>query len=186
MSAKGHNEVGSATKMQEFLRIVEQHSPVNIGDMKTGNRFQVPMEEIGLDIQDTSIIHAVFTDIGTVAAVVQDLQEADLGLSVVVNGLLEPIREMCCKLEMSPVPHTVEHSLGVWGKLDRLPHEQVLEFSTMCGHGMVAFSLIEEAIADVKAGRSTPESAARRLAELCVWYFQPHVCGRAVEMFATE
>lgn len=168
MSAKGHNEAGSAAKMQEFLHIVQRHDPVNVGDMKTGNWFQVEPEKIDAGIQDTSIIHAVFTDIGTVAAVVQDLQGADLGLSVVVSGLLEPVHGMCCKLGMSPAPHTVEHSLGVWGKVDKLPEEEVLEFSTMCGHGMVAFDLIEEAIADVKAGRSTPEDAARRLAEPCV------------------
>jgi len=69
---------------------------------------------------------------------------------------------------MTPAPHTVEHSLGVWGKRELLPKKEVLEVSTMCGHGMVAFGLIEEAVADVKAGRSSPEKAARRLAEPCV------------------
>ena len=69
---------------------------------------------------------------------------------------------------MKPAPHTVEHSLGVWGKTDLLPDEEVLQISTMCGHGMVSFGLIEKAVADVKAGRSTPEQAARELAAPCV------------------
>jgi len=168
MSAKGYNEDGSAAKMQEFLRIVRRHDPVNMGDMKTGNWFQVELEKIEAHIQDTSIIHAVFTDMDTVSAVLKDLQEADLGLSVVVSGLLGPVRETCHNLGMKPAPHTVEHSLGVSGKVELLPREQVLEISTMCGHGMVAFGLIEEALDDVKAGRRTPEEAARRLAEPCV------------------
>jgi len=168
MSAKGYNEVGSAAKMQEFLRIVRRHGPANMGDMKTGNWFQVEPEKIEANVQDTSVVHAVFTDIDTVAAVLKELQEVDLGLSVVVSGLLGSVRETCCKLDMTPAPHTVEHSLGVWGKVELLPGEEVLEVSTMCGHGMVAFGLIEEAVADVKAGRSTPEEAARTLAEPCV------------------
>jgi hypothetical protein len=168
MSAKGYNEVGSAAKMQEFLCTVRRHSPVNVGDMKTGNWFQVEPEKIEADVQDTSIIHAVFTDIDTVAAVLKELQEANLGLSVVVSGLLAPVRETCHRLGMTPAPHTVEHSLGVWGQAELLPEEEVLEVSTMCGHGMVAFGLIEKAVADVKAGRSTPEEAARTLAEPCV------------------
>jgi hypothetical protein len=36
----------------------------------------------------------------------------------VVSGLLGSVREMCCKLGMTPAPHTVEHSLGVWGKVE--------------------------------------------------------------------
>lgn len=168
MSAKGYNEVGSAAKMREFLRIVGRHGPVNIGDMKTGNWFQIEPEKIETNVQNTSIVHAVFTDIEPVAAVLKELQEADLGLSVVVSGLLGLVRETCRRLDMKPAPHTVEHSLGVWGKVELLPEEDILEISTMCGHGMVSFGLIEEAVADVKAGRSTPEEAARSLAEPCV------------------
>jgi hypothetical protein len=168
MSAKGINEAGSAARMQEFLNVVRRHKPVNLGDMKTGNQFQVDLQRIESQVQDTSIVHAVFTDIATVTSVLRDLQEADLGLSIVVSGLLEPVRDSCCQLGMHPAPHTVEHSLGVWGRVDLLPREEVLEISTMCGHGMVAFGLIENALADVKAGRSTPEKAAERLAGPCV------------------
>ena len=168
MSAKSYNEVGSASKMREFLRIVRRHGPVNMGDIKTGSWFQVEPEKIEASAQDTSVVHAVFTDINTVAVVLKELQEADLGLSVVVSGLLGPVRETCRNLGMRPMPHTVEHSLGVWGKVKLLPGQEVLEVSTMCGHSMVAFGLIEEAVADVKGGRNTPEEAARRLAEPCV------------------
>jgi hypothetical protein len=52
------------------------------------------------------------------ATVLKEIQEADLGPSVGVSGLLGPVHEMCCKLGMMPAPHTVEHSLGVWGKVE--------------------------------------------------------------------
>lgn len=167
MSAKEHNDAGSASKMRQFMELARKYNPVNMGDMKTGNCFSVRPDDLTASIQDTSIVHAVFCDPGTVADLLKELQEADLGVSIVVSGLLEPVREMCCGLGLHPAPHTVEHSLGVWGKTELLPSPSVLELSTMCGHGMVAFSLIEDAVADVRAGRTTVEKAARRLAEPC-------------------
>jgi hypothetical protein len=168
MSAKGHNELGSAQKMQEFFRITRRHNPVNMGDMKTGNILTLDPEVILDKIQDTSIVHAVYTDLDSVAAVLRDLMEADLGLSIVVSGLNDPVGHTCRKLGLSPSPHTIEYSLGIWGKVDLLPPADVLEVSTMCGHGQVAFRLIEKAAADIKAGRTTPAFAAERLAETCV------------------
>ena len=153
MSAKEHNEVGSAGKMQHFMELMQKHQPVNVGDMKTGNWFKVPPGALTANIQDTSIVHAVFTDLETVAEVLKELQQADLGISVIVSGLLESVHDVCCHLGVNPAPHTIEHSLGIWGKTELLPSVSVLEISTMCGHGMVAFNLIEEAVADLRAGR---------------------------------
>ena len=60
MSAKGVNEVGSKTRLKRFLEIIRQHNPVNMGDMKTGNRFITSRETIVDSAQDTSIVHGVF------------------------------------------------------------------------------------------------------------------------------
>lgn len=186
MSAKGINDADSAPKMREFFRITKRHNPVNMGDMKTGNWSVVDEKIIEKNIQDTSIVHAVYTDVDTVSGVLKDLIEADLGLSVVVSGLIKPISQTCQKLGMSPAPHTVEFSLGIMGKVDLLPSEEVLEISTMCGHGQVAFRLIEEAVADVKAGRSTPEQAAERLMEPCVCgIFNPVRAAKLIKLSAS-
>jgi len=168
MSAKGINEKDSAAKLQEFLRIALHYNPVNVGDIKTGNMYQGDPEQIIQQIKDTSIVHAAFTDPNTVAEVLQKVKEADLGMSVVVSGLFEPVRGCCHRIGQRPAPHTVEYSLGVWGQTDRLPEDFVLEISTMCGHGMVSFNLVLDAIEGVKSGRVSPEEAARRLAEPCV------------------
>lgn len=168
MSAKGINEKGSAKKLQDFLRIALRYTPVNIGDMKTSNMYQLDPKEIIQQVKDTSIVHAVFTDPNTVAEVLQELKEANWGMSVVLSGLFEPVRECCRRIGQKPAPHTIEYSLGVWGQTNKLPADPVMEISTMCGHGMVAFNLVLDAFEEVKSGRVSPEEAARRLAEPCV------------------
>jgi len=165
MSAKGINEEGSAGKLQKFLEIAQRHNPVNIGDMKTGNTYSVGAEKIMADVKDTSIVHAVFTDLETVARFVQEAGDANLGMSVVISGLFDSVRECCQNTGLTL--HTVEHSLGIWGRTERLAPENVLEVTTMCGHGMVAVNLVVSVAEDVKAGRLTPEDAARELTKQC-------------------
>lgn len=77
--------------------------------------------------------------------------------------------------------HTVNLSLGIWGQTEDLPKGGVLELNTMCGHGMVAVSLIEHSIKMIKNGQWTPERAGEELFRCCV-------CGiinvnRAAEIF---
>ncbi len=180
MSGKGVNDEDFGFKMRQFFSITQKHNPINMGDMKTGNWFTIPEDKIEENIQDTSIVHAVYKDMESVSAVIKELIDADLGLSIVVSGLLGPIKSECQKQDLNPAPHTVEYSLGIFGKTSLLPSDGVLEVGTMCGHGQVAFGLIEDAILEIKAGRITPEKAAKRLAEPCVCgIFNPV---RAVEL----
>ena len=166
MSAKGINEVGSNEKMRRFLQIALRHNPVNFGDMKTGNSFVVSTEEILAGVKDTSIVHSVFTDADSVGRLLHDLKEADLGVSVIVTGLFEKVGG-CCR-DAGITPHTIEHSLGVWGRTETLPEQPVMEISTMCGHGMVSFNLIKRVAKDVHRGVITLEDAANTLARQCV------------------
>ena len=46
--------------MREFLRINLRHNPANIGDMRTGNMYNVPIDEILEKVTSTSIVHGVF------------------------------------------------------------------------------------------------------------------------------
>ena len=165
MSAKGINEKDSATKMCQFMQIAQRYNPVNLGDMKTGNTYSVGTEKVMADIKDTSIVHVVFTDLETVAKVVQEVKDADLGMSVIISGLFDSARECCQKTGLAL--HTVEHSLDIWGKTGRLAPGDVLEVTTMCGHGMVAANLVVSMAEDIKAGRLTPEDAAEELAKQC-------------------
>ena len=165
MSAKGINEKDSATKMRQFMQIAQRYNPVNLGDMKTGNTYSVGTEKVMADIKDTSIVHVVFTDLETVAKVVQEVKDADLGMSVIISGLFDSAKECCQKTGLAL--HTVEHSLDIWGKTEKLAPGDVLEVTTMCGHGMVAANLVVSMAEDIKAGRLSPEEAAEELAKQC-------------------
>ncbi len=72
----------------------------------------------------------------------------------------------CCR-RAGIIRHSAEHSLGIWGAKDRLPEREVLEFNTMCGHGMVSFNLIRKMIEQVRMRRMTPKQAARMMAKCC-------------------
>ena len=165
MSAKGFNEAGSGKKMQEFLDILLKHQPVNYGDMVTGNGHVKSREEIYNNIGDTSIIHAVFTDPRVVSDVLKELKSADLGISVVVTGVHDAT-EQCCR-ESSLSKHTIEHSLGIFGQMKMLPAEEILQLTTMCGHGMVPVNLVEKTIAEIKQGKKNYREGALELTRPC-------------------
>lgn len=178
MSAKGLNEVNSDAKLQQFLEIVSRFGPVNLGDMKTGNSFITPADYIIANTKDTSIVHGVFDNREALIKALQAIKEADLGVSVIISGLLDDTHE-CCR-QAGVERHTCETSLGIWGKKERLPDEDILRFTTMCGHGMVPFNLVRKMIEDIKAGKRSITEAAEELAKPCqCGVFNP---GRAAAM----
>ena len=166
MSAKGVNEVGSAAAMKRFIEIVYEFNPVNAGDMKTGNMFTHSQVELLDNVQDVSIVHAVFTDEDTLIKALDAVRKADLGVSVVVSGLIDRVKVMG---EQAGAPrHTVECSGGIWGNLQKLASPEVLEVTTMCGHGMVAASMVESLVKKIKRDLISVEDAAQALATPCV------------------
>jgi len=165
IAAQTVNAKGMAPAFGKFFDIVDKYKPISWGDMRTGNQFAVGLDTIRASFKDNTIVHAVFTDRETVAKVLRDLAEADLGPSIVVSGILDHVDE-CCK-KAGIMRHTIHQSLGIHGKTEKLPGREVLEISTMCGHGMVAFNLINKMAVDVKAGRITADAAALELAAQC-------------------
>jgi hypothetical protein len=165
MSAKGVNEVDSNIKLKRFLEIVSRFGPVNLGDMRTGNRYITTDQEIIDKTQDTSIVHGVFDNRESLIKALKALKDEDMGISVIVSGLLGNVQE-CCR-EAGIERHTCETSLGIWGKKERLPDEEILRFTTMCGHGQVPFNLIKKMIAEVKEGRLSVRQAAEEMAKPC-------------------
>lgn len=165
--ARGINREGSAPKIHEFLRICQKHNPVNIGSSKMGTVLQddVSFQDLVTGLKDGSTSAAVFTDLDTLHKVLAELIEADLGISINVSGLLDGVQE-CCHAN-GVERHSVEHSLGFWGSRDRLPEREVLEINTLCGHGMVSFSLIRKMMEQVRMRRLTPREAAEIMGRCC-------------------
>lgn len=165
MSAKTVNAKGSAEKMRRFFEILEKYKSVNYGDMKTGTMLKSERNTIYDGIQDTSIVHFVFTDKEIVGKILDDLKRAELGTSIVLSGLVDSIDQLCKKVGLKM--HTVEFSGGVHGKLELLPERPILEITTMCGHGMVANNLVREMAKQIKKGGKTVQEAALELAKPC-------------------
>ena len=165
MAAKSINENGAGDKIREFLRINLRHNAVNIGDMRTGNMYDCSVEEIIDKVTSTSIAHGVFTDLDTVSRVLQDLKDANLGMSVVVSGPFSSVEEACKNAGLNP--HSTDYSAGIWGNTKKLPSEDVLEVCTMCGHAMVAPNLVKTFAEAIKAREISTEEAAKELAKQC-------------------
>lgn len=169
MPSKDVNHVGSAAKLRRFFEIARECGCTKIGDCRSGNEYyQGGVDKLMKNVQDRAVIHATFTDRAKVITMMKRLKEAELGLSVVLTGLLDVV-DGCCQ-EVGLQRHTVEHSLGIWGRTDKLPPEPILEINTMCGHGMVSVNLIYDVIARIKAGKLTVEKGAEEL-------FKPCMCG---------
>ena len=154
---------GSAPKIHEFLRICNKYNPINIGSSKLGSVLQDDVDFNGLvtQLKDGSTSAAVFTDVDTLQKVVSELVEADLGISINISGLLEGVHECCGKNGIQR--HSLEQSLGFWGAKER----DVLEITTLCGHGMVSFNLIRKMMEYVRMRRLTPKKAAKIMGKCC-------------------
>jgi hypothetical protein len=111
------------------------------------------------------VAHALFSDRGAVERVLADLRRADLGISIVMSGMLDSITDICKRAKVQP--HTVGMSLGVWGRTELLPGEEVRELCSMCGHALVSPSLVETMVKEVREGSRAPWHAAIELAKQC-------------------
>lgn len=167
MPSKGINVQGSGEKLRTFLQIALQHNPVSIGDARKGNAYhQGGIDNVLANVEDQAVVHAVFDNKETVVEMLKELVKADLGMSVVVSGIAAEVHEACHAAGLTR--HTVEHSLGRWGRTDKLPPREILEITNMCGHSMVPAQLVYKMIEDVKAGRRTAAAAAAELAKPCM------------------
>ncbi len=167
MPAYGYNDENSSSKMKRFLEIAIDCGAVNYGDILTGSRFTVDSQgEVPGEVQDNSIVHAVFSSQRELGDFINSLVAADLGLSVVVQGLLEEIKGVLAEAGLEV--HTVNSSLGIWGGSSALGDEDALRITTMCGHGLVSTELVSELVGDIAKGNITAKEAAETCAAQCV------------------
>ncbi|MBW2181929.1 MAG: hypothetical protein JRG81_16405 [Deltaproteobacteria bacterium] len=94
------------------------------------------------------------------------LKEADTGKSVVVSSLFDDISDCCKKLDL--IPHTVQFSLGYFGKTELLPDKKVMEITSMCGHHLISSRLVERMVKKMEKDKTVPEEAAEIMGKQCV------------------
>jgi hypothetical protein len=160
-------------RMNEVWDILSRHEAAltNFGSIRGGGRHKQPIE--AFKRKKGMLIHAVFKDRESLRACLVEIKGRDLGISIAISGCDEEVRETCAELDLAP--HTVQYSLGIHGKQDKLPDEDVLAIATMCGHAMVSTRLIGHVIDRIGKGKMTHVEAAARLASMCdCGIFNPH------------
>ncbi len=170
---KGINDVDIKPKALEFIAVAEAVGSENWGDVKTGPKLRYPIEEIKDNISDKSRIRGIFTKKEQVVQFLKQIKEKDLGMSVIITGVLSEVIPAC--KEAGVTPHSINYSLGVWGKKDNLPGETTLSITTMCGHHMIPPKFVDHVMKQVKKEKLTPEEGAKKLAEFCYCGIFNHV-----------
>jgi hypothetical protein len=174
MPSKDINHEGSGPKLRRFFELALDCGAIKIGDCRKGNEYhQGGIQGVLANVEDRAVIHAVFKDMQTLTDALKALKAADLGLSIVVSGLFDKVADCCRKTGLEQ--HTINQSLGRWGRTERLPDDEVLEINLMCGHGMVTVGLIKQVVDEIKAGDLSLAEGAEKLFRPCMCgIFNPH------------
>ena len=161
------NREGCGPKLRQILEILLSENPVNFGSSHSGRSFAAGLdpEEYARSLDKAYAVACCFSEPSSIRNVLEKLKKADTGISIVVSGLIDEIKKIAEEVDLKP--HTALLSLGVHGKKELLPEENVLEITTMCGHGLVANHLVKEVVEKVKSGALTAEKAANLLAQPC-------------------
>ena len=169
MPSKDINHEGSGPKLQEIIRICLKEGAVKAGDARLGNEYtQGGLEKMIEHIEDRAVVTAVFNDAKKIVNALKAITAGEFGMSIVVSGLFDRVKQ--CAHQAGLKVHTVNTSLGRWGATDKLPDTDIMQFQSMCGHGMVSVNLILDTIERVKKGEMTLDEAGERL-------FRPCQCG---------
>jgi hypothetical protein len=158
------NDPQKLENLTELFKIILRHKPINY----TGKALfpDLANDQLPQLYKRTKIGMAVFDKRDEMLNALREIKDRELGVSVVVSGLFSHIEEDCRKLGL-PM-HTVNYSLGVWGKREKLPDPKVTEITTMCGHGLVSFNLVQSLVKEIRRGKKSLEEAADVLAKPCV------------------
>jgi len=161
------NREGAGPKLRKILEIILSEKPVNFGSSHAGKSFKAGLDpdEYAGTLDKAYGVASCFSDRESIKRVLTKLKAADTGISIVTGGLIDEIVEIARQVGLKP--HTAFLSLGIHGKRALLPDDQVLEVTTMCGHGMVASNLTEAVVKQIEAGKMTPEEGAHLLAQPC-------------------
>lgn len=164
--ATGVNKEGSAPKTRKFLSICYENGPVNLGDMKTGNVYNTTMDDVLNHVTDGTIVQCTFDNRERVVALLKQLKDDKPGISVIVSGLTDVVQQCMDEAGLGRI-HSLEYSMGTWGKTEKLPDYEVLELTTMCGHAMISANLVDKLVRDIKRGRKTVEEAVLQMTKCC-------------------
>jgi len=179
--AKGINWKGSVPKVRRLAELVYRAGPANLilttlrRNMYSGI---TPAEVVESITQEGTRVFCVFNGREKLKEALRRIKEADEGISIVVSGVIDRVREISADVGIDP--HTINLALGIRGKTERLPLAEIREFTTMCGHGLVSPHLVSDIIRRAKGGKIDEWAASIILAKPCACgIFNPY---RALEL----
>ena len=116
--ARGFNDNGAVEKLRQFLEIARKYKPVNMGDASHGSIFR-PSKELNptvhwrrdlsrdfdsvvSSVSCTTTVAAVFDNQDQAVAFIQELKEADLGLSINISTALDKAQQLAIQGQCFP------------------------------------------------------------------------------------
>jgi len=140
-------------------------------------------DEVLDSIKEGCRVFTVFNSREKIKKLLKGFKEADEGISIVVSGLIDRVREITDNVGLTP--HTINLSLGIHGAIKRLPPPEIRQFTTMCGHAMVSPKLVEDVIRKVKTGKIDTWEGSWVLAKPCACgIYNPHRSQELLEELA--
>ncbi len=138
---KGKNDKNIKPKALEFIAAAEAAGSENWGDVKTGPKLRYSIQEIKDGITDKSRLRGIFTKREQVVDFLERIKEKDVGMSVVISGVLSEVIPAC--KDAGVKPHSVNYSLGIWGKKENLPDERTWSVTPLCRHHRIPPKFVE-------------------------------------------
>lgn len=161
------NRDGCGPKLRKILAVLLSEKPVNFGSSHAGKSFKAGLdpEEYAKTLDSAYGVACCYSSKEALERVLKRLKELDVGISIVVSGLIDEIVDTAKEIGLTP--HTAFLSLGIHGRKALLPEDHILEVTTMCGHAMVSAKLTRAVLEKIKSGEMTPEEGANHLAQPC-------------------
>jgi hypothetical protein len=166
MPAKGINDSRKEEKLKEIFKIMLKYEPVNGGGPKSGTLLKDTPEQIIDTISSrTPMIHAVFNDEKKLLGCLSEIKEKDLGVSIVVSGNVQSVTDLAKQIALTP--HSISYSMGISGNRQLLPPKDIMEITTMCGHGLISSKLVEKVLSELRSEKITLKEAGNILGRNC-------------------
>jgi hypothetical protein len=178
------NRDGAGPKLKKILDIFLSEGPVNFGSSKVGKSYKSGLtpEDYADSLDNAYGVCSSFSNKDAFKRVLAKLKEEDIGISIVVSGLIDEVLAMADEVGLTP--HTALLSLGIHGNKSLVPQGEILEISTMCGHSLVGAPLTKVVIEKVRSGKLTPAEGALVLAKPCpCGIFNVDRCERLLQEF---
>ncbi|MCX8186967.1 MAG: hypothetical protein N3G48_07695 [Sulfolobales archaeon] len=168
----GVNTDNLIEKLEKVIKIIDDSGIKMWGFGASKNTLMTSREKLIKELKEAAEktpkvarLRGVCTSKEQLKQFLKSLKEADLGFSVTISWLIKDAIEVCKELGIKP--HSINISLGVWGKKELLADSKILEVTTMCGHGMVSPRSANYVVSEIEKGRMSPRAGAVLLAKQC-------------------